>query len=373
MTDRIGKAAGDLGAALIMVLPGLMLSAVLAMAANFISIGYGGPTILFALLLGMAFNFASAETRYAPGLHFAAKEILRIGVALLGARITAAQIDALGMTTLAGVAASVALTILFGLLAAKAAGMTARLASYRGRRRYLRRLGSRRDCGGAASRRQPGARHGLHHHWGYHPEHRVHGDLSVSGEASRVKPRAIGDIPGRRLHDVAQVVGAGYSISPETGDAATIVKLLRVALLLPVVVIVSLAERGRSKEEGERAKLIPGFLLAFIAIVALNSFALVPHFVQSAMSDASRWCIVISIAALGVKTSLAELAKVGHRAVMLMVLETAFLATLVMTIVRLGYRFPHGCIRPRIRLARRRAYWNSGGAADAAEWTHCGD
>ena len=54
------------------------------------------------------------------------------------------------------------------------------------------------------------------------------------------------------------------------------------------------------------------------------------------MSDASRWCIVISIAALGVKTSLAALAQVGQRAVMLMVFETAFIACLVMMLVRPG-------------------------------------
>ena len=73
-------------------LPGFMLSLVLAMAGNFISIGYGGPTILFALLLGMAFNFVTEDKRFAPGLRFTATEILRIGVALLGARITASQI-----------------------------------------------------------------------------------------------------------------------------------------------------------------------------------------------------------------------------------------------------------------------------------------
>ena len=87
---------------------------------------------------------------------------------------------------------------------------------------------------------------------------------------------------------------------------------------------------------GGGAKLIPNFLLVFIAIVTLNSFGLVPSAVQSVMSDASRWCIVISIAALGIKTSLAALAKVGHQAILFMVAETAFIACLVMTLVRLG-------------------------------------
>lgn len=258
-------------------------------------------------------------------------------MALLGARITAAQITALGISTLGGVAASVALTILFGLFAAKAAGMTARFG--------VLTAGAVAICGASAAAaiaavQRPGANQERD------TAFTIIGVTTLSTVCMVLYPLLAkvfelshaqsGIFLGGTIHDVAQVVGAGYSISPETGDAATIVKLLRVAMLLPVVVIVSLAERGRSKEEGERANLIPGFLLAFIAIVALNSFALVPQSIQSAMSDASRWCIVISIAALGVKTSLAALAKVGHKAVMLMVLETAFIATLVMTVVRLG-------------------------------------
>jgi uncharacterized membrane protein YadS len=119
---------------------------------------------------------------------------------------------------------------------------------------------------------------------------------------------------------------------------ATIVKLLRVALLLPVVLVISLVERkaNRGAASAGPAQLIPNFLLVFIVIVALNSFGLIPGAVQSGMSDASRWCIVISIAALGIKTSLAALAKVGHQAILFMVAETAFIAGLVLTLVRLG-------------------------------------
>ena len=72
--------------------PGVLLSITVGMAATFISNVYGGPTVLFALLLGMAFNFISAESRFAPGVAFSSRSILRIGVALLGARITFEQI-----------------------------------------------------------------------------------------------------------------------------------------------------------------------------------------------------------------------------------------------------------------------------------------
>jgi uncharacterized integral membrane protein (TIGR00698 family) len=143
---------------------------------------------------------------------------------------------------------------------------------------------------------------------------------------------------GGTIHDVAQVVGAGYSVSPETGDVATIIKLLRVALLVPTVLIISLLNRrvAPQRSGAQRPSLLPAFLIAFIALVALNSLHLIPPIVQSGLSDFSRWCIVIAIAALGVKTSLAALAEVGHQAIALMVAETAFIAAFVLVLVHVA-------------------------------------
>ncbi len=76
--------------------------------------------------------------------------------------------------------------------------------------------------------------------------------------------------------------------------------------------------------------------MVFILIVLLNSFHLIPGVVRLALSDFSRWCIVIAIAALGIKTSLAALAEVGHRAMALMVAETIFIAVFVLALVHIG-------------------------------------
>ena len=338
MIETLAKAWSDWRARYGIYLPGVMLSAVLAMAATFISIGYGGPTILFALLLGMAFNFVTQDARFAPGLHIASKEVLRIGVALLGARITASQITGLGWSTLAGVSAAVFLTIAIGLLAAPLAGMTRRFG--------VLTAGAVAICGASAAAAIAAVlKRGETHE--RDAAFTIIGVTTLSTVCMVLYPlitklfhlnhAEFGVFLGGTIHDVAQVVGAGYSVSPETGDVATIVKLLRVALLLPVVLFVSLVERRtRDAASGERAKLIPNFLLIFIGIVTLNSFGLVPGVAQSAISGASRWCIVISIAALGVKTSLAALATVGRGAITLMVAETAFIAVLVMTLVRIS-------------------------------------
>lgn len=68
-------------------LPGVMLATVIAVAASFVSEHYGGPKFLYALLIGIAFHFLSEDARCVPGIEFSAKKLVRIGVALLGARI----------------------------------------------------------------------------------------------------------------------------------------------------------------------------------------------------------------------------------------------------------------------------------------------
>jgi uncharacterized membrane protein YadS len=126
-------------------------------------------------------------------------------------------------------------------------------------------------------------------------------------------------------------------VSQESGDVATIIKLLRVALLVPAVLVISLLSRRIDiPEGGKRPALIPLFLVAFIAIVLLNSAHLIPPSVQTALGDGSRWCIVVAIAALGIKTSLVALGHVGPRAIALMVAETIFIGVFVLILVHVG-------------------------------------
>ena len=83
------------------VFPGLAISAVVGIAATFLSVHYHASVMLFALLLGMALNFLAEEGRCIEGIQLASTVVLRVGVALLGLRITISQVDALGFTTVA--------------------------------------------------------------------------------------------------------------------------------------------------------------------------------------------------------------------------------------------------------------------------------
>jgi uncharacterized integral membrane protein (TIGR00698 family) len=135
---------------------------------------------------------------------------------------------------------------------------------------------------------------------------------------------------GATIHDVAQVVGAGYTVSDETGNTATFIKLLRVSMLLPIVAVMALVFGKRSGETKTKALPVPYFVIAFAILVLVGSSEAFPEVVRSILLDISRWCLVIAIAALGMKTSLKALGTVGGEAITMICSETALLAILVL-------------------------------------------
>jgi uncharacterized integral membrane protein (TIGR00698 family) len=139
---------------------------------------------------------------------------------------------------------------------------------------------------------------------------------------------------GGTIHDVAQVVGAGYMISPQAGDVSTYVKMLRVAMLLPVVLTIAFVlSRHAASTEKRGTPLLPPFLIAFAVLVAVNSTGAVPTEIVKGVENISRWCLVTAIAALGMKTSFKDLVAVGWRPVGLMVAETAWIFAVVLVAV----------------------------------------
>ncbi len=316
--------------------PGVLASAVVAAAATFLSQHYDAPVMLFALLLGMAMNFLSSDGPCAAGIEFAARQVLRIGVALLGLRITFGQIAELGWHPVLLVVLSVGLTIAASMIVARLMGFQSLFGLLSG--------GATAICGASAALALAAAL----------PSHplkeratlfTVVGVSALSTLAMIAYPmvanafgldaRAAGVFLGGTIHDVAQVVGAGYSMSQETGDVATFVKLLRVAMLLPVIVFAVMLTRHRAEEAaGPRPPLLPWFAVAFALLVAINSTGWLPASVPAIGNDASRWCLVIAIAAIGMKTQLKELAAVGIKPIALMLGETVFLAALVLALMR---------------------------------------
>ncbi len=315
--------------------PGVLACLVIALAAQFLSDHYGAPTLLLALLLGIAFQFLSEEGAAAPGIAFTSRTVLRLGVALLGARMSFDLLLGIGLDTIALVVLAVAATIGFALLAARVLGRGWRIALLTG--------GAVAICGASAAM-AIAAVLPRNEHSERNLIFTVISVMLLSTTAMVAYPiicaalgfddKATGIFLGATIHDVAQVVGAGFSVSDTAGEAATLVKLFRVTLLAPVVLAYSLSIRhwvpGEAVGEGARPPLLPGFVIGFIVLAVANSVGLVPAPAAALMVDASRWALVLGIAAVGMKTSMRSIREVGVTAIALIVAETLFLAVVIL-------------------------------------------
>ena len=311
--------------------PGVLTATLVALAAAFVSEHYGGPLFLYALLFGMSLNFLGKESTTAPGIEFASRTVLRVGVALQGARLTLGSLVELG--------AGPVLLVMGGLVST--IGFSCLLARYlkRPQEEGLLTGGAVGICGASAALAISAAL----------PNNEtaqrmtlltVVGVTALSTLAMILYPalatllqldeQSTAVFFGGTIHDVAQVVGAGYMVSEKVAQSATLVKLFRVALLVPVVFAISLAFRNRHGADGRKTPLLPGFLVGFVLLVAANSFGLLGTALPQALGSVSRWCLVIAIAALGVKTSFGDLRHMGWKPVLMIVANTIFLGAFVL-------------------------------------------
>lgn len=316
--------------------PGVLISGLIALAAQFISEHYGAPAMLMALLFGIALNFLSEDGKCANGIAFSAKTVLRFGVALLGMRISFEMASELGWPIVTLVVAGVIATILFGM-------SVARLFGYGPRFAFLS-AGSVAICGASAAMaisailpKDERSEERL--------VFTVVGVTLLSTIAMIIYPiladlfgfdtKFAGVFIGATIHDVAQVVGAGFSVSEETGEVATIVKLIRVAMLAPVILVASLIIRRYvvQDEAAERPPIVPSFVVAFVVLVTLNSFGVFPAPVIAIATETSRWALLTAIAAVGLKTSLRDVIDVGGAAIALLVVETLFIGALTVSVL----------------------------------------
>lgn len=316
--------------------PGLLVTAAVAMAAQFLAEHYGAPAMLMALLLGIAFHFLSEEGRCVAGIELSAKKVLRVGVALLGMRISVDLLIQLGAETILLLVAGLAATILFGLLLSRLLRLDWRLS--------LLTAGAVAICGASAAMAiaavLPRSRHSERNLLVT-----VLGVTVMSTIAMIAYPilahrfglsdRATGIFFGGTIHDVAQVVGAGFSVSQTAGETATLVKLIRVTMLAPVVLCFSLVLRNMPADDPEigakRPPLLPGFVIAFLILAAINSAGWIPAALSTAGLEVSRWALLAGIVAVGMKTSLKNLFEAGRTAIGLIVAETIFIAIFILT------------------------------------------
>lgn len=312
--------------------PGVAVATAVALAASFIAQRYGAPAMLMGLLLGMAFHFLHETPRVGPGLELVAVKALRLGVALLGLRLTVADVASLGWTPVLLVVCAVLATLLFGVVLGRLLGCERQLGVLTG--------GSVAICGASAAmaissvlpKGPDTQRQTLFTIIGVTSLSTIAMVLyPIIGDVLQFNDQEMGIFIGATIHDVAQVVGAGYSVSPTTGDLGTFIKLLRVAMLVPVVLVIGIIFRNKvgAAADREKAPAFPLFLIGFIVLFAVNSTGLIPGDVIQPVANLAPALLLVAIAALGIRTSMQEVMTIGLKPVLLIVGETLFIAAII--------------------------------------------
>ena len=308
------------------LLPGLALAGALAYASvqiepmtTWVALALSAKKItitapVIALIIGMALHPVADRPAFTVGTTFAIKKILRWAIALFGLKIALSDIIGLGLGTAIMVIAAMAVTLVSGVLFARLIGRGDLFGAIAG--------GATAVCGASAAL----ATASVLPHYKDRESDTAFVAITVNILATVAMiaypalcdllgfdQRTTGIFLGATIHDVAQVVGAGYAVSDDAGNVATIVKLFRVFMLLPVVLGVGWwfsAEGG----DAHKAKVpLPVFALMFLVFVIVNSIGILPVPLRSGLVEASRWGLLIAIAALGLNTSLATILRVGPR------------------------------------------------------------
>src|SRR5476649_32926 len=317
--------------------PGILLCCAIA-AVAFVAnanhwMRFGGimiPPLIVTLIVGMALQPLSTKDVLKPGLEFAGRTLLRIGLALYGAQLTLGQLVDGGPLPMIIAIAAVGFTIMFGAIAARMFGLT---------RDFGLLTGCATGVCGAAAAMATSAVLPRHANSDRDLAFAVMGVNFISTVTMVVYPLLhqwlgystfeMGVFLGGSIHDVAQVAGAGETLGKEFLTVAIITKLLRVACLLPAVVAIAWWVSRGGEKVGDARPTPPVFLFGFLVLAAINSFGLIPHGVQTTMAQVSSFLIIAAIAALGIKTSLLALVRIGATPVVLLLVETVFIGVMV--------------------------------------------
>ncbi|MDX1744027.1 MAG: putative sulfate exporter family transporter [Ruegeria sp.] len=279
------------------------------------------PAMLIALLLGACSGPLRRNTLLAPGLTLTVRSLTRCGVALLGLQISLGTVLQLGGGSLFFLVGATAATI----------GLTILAAPLFGQRRDFGLLigGATAICGASAALAisallPPSAR--LNRHLSF----TIMAVTLLSTIAMVAYPAGLlalgfsderaGFVLGASIHDVAQVVGAGYAMSDTAGETAVVVKLFRVMLLFPLVFALAHLNR-RTGGAGAKPRL-PLFILVFLMGVLVNTMGAIPVLLVDATTLISQLMLTASVFAVCVLTPFLEVRRVGPAPAALSALAT---------------------------------------------------
>jgi uncharacterized integral membrane protein (TIGR00698 family) len=310
---------------------GVFLTVCLSGAAYMVADTVHIPAMVIALICGIALSFIGSKPSVKPGVTWASVYILQTGIVLLGFGISFEEIATLGLETLCLIALSICMVISFGVLASKLGIIGKNIGLLTG--------GATAICGASAAMALSSVL----------PNSKAkENDLLLTIIATTTFSSIVmilypyichyfdlsnfdaGVFLGASIHNVPQAVGAGYIVSPEAGEIATLTKLIRVSFLLPVMFFFLLLSKKNAAHGKKHLKLPLFLILFFIAIVLNNTITLPDSYIENAVKI-GKFLLLVAITAIGLKSDPRYLLKSSLPVLLIVMVETVLLAGIVLT------------------------------------------
>lgn len=328
------------GSAVAGYVPGLVLVAVITASAyglRHLPFFSALSPMISAIFVGMLFaNTVGFSTEANAGVGIAGKKLLRLAVALLGLQLTFGQLASIGITGLAFAAAALALTFFFALWMGRILGIDRKLT--------LLLAAGTSVCGASAIA-------------GANAVAKADGEdvsyavacITLSGTVAMflypflqsilgLGAHAYGLWIGLSVHEVAQVVGAGFQGGEVAGQTAVVAKLARVMMLAPLVVGIAVLAAGPAHDRSRHRngmQVLPTFILGFLLLAMLNSSGLLPEQLRAPIVAFTPVLLTAAMGALGLGTNFSKLRQRGLRPLVLSGLATLFIAAVGLGFVTL--------------------------------------
>jgi uncharacterized integral membrane protein (TIGR00698 family) len=322
--------------------PGLILTSAVAVTAFVLrqlpGVSVLSPMIL-AIVIGIGFqNLVGIPDAARAGVAFAMRQILRFAIILLGLQLTVAQVAAVGASGIAVIVISLVATFTFTKWLGRIFGVDRKLAE-------LIAAGTS-ICGASAVVAVNTVTDAPDEDVAY-----AVACVTVFGSIAMfvypllpallaLAPHSYGLWAGVSIHEVAQVVAAGFQDGRDAGEFATIAKLSRVMMLAPMVIAVGLTAPQQMGHHGHTADMtkspVPWFVFGFVALVGLNSVVAIPPEAKSAAATATTFLLAVALAAMGLETNISKLRAKGMRPLALGLAASLFIAGLSLFLIKIS-------------------------------------
>ncbi len=310
------------------IFPGLALAGGVAIVASFIEfllpIHIIGASVI-ALFIGIAINYFKKPTKTVTyGLNFTSKTILKTAIILLGASLNITTILTVGQQSITVMIFTLATCFGVGFFTGRALGLNWKMSN-------LISAGTG-ICGASAIAAIAPVIDADDTDIAFGMSATFIFDMimiiifPIMGQLLSLSDMGYGLWAGTAVNDTSSVVAAGYAYSEAAGDYATMVKLTRTLAIIPTVLVFAVISVVIKKRELKKAaansevvagkklnmlKVIPWFILGFLGLAGLNSAGFIPVEVSSVLKEVSQFLMIMSLAAIGLKTDIKSMRKAG--------------------------------------------------------------